>query len=516
MKMAYKRSEHKTSTVLQFIFRGFIGAFFIALQLFFYYLLFVEVWNIPYITLIALVIALILVTKIYNSDNNISYKLTWTIVVLLFNVAGAIFYISCGNGNNLPKRKNKKIVAYLDEKIPVNTVIDELKEKDPIAYKLVRSLHYNTDGYPLYKNTDNTFFSDGLLQYNDMLEKIRNAKKFIFLEFFIISEGSMFDELMSLLKEKADLNIEVKIIYDAVGCGSILKKKTIKEINKHPKIEMVSYNPLGVNLNLAINYRDHRKILIVDGVYAYTGGMNLSDEYIHRKIRFGFWRDNGMVIEGSACHSYTLLFAQNWYMSTNKMLLIEDYKATTTEKESKGYVLPFGDGPSNRKNPTYDLFVAMISNAQKTIYISTPYFVIDTLFIKAITQAIRSGINVKILIPEISDKKSLFPVTIAHFKKIIEAGGEVYQLSSGFNHAKNIIIDGKYGYIGTSNLDYRSLFLHFECGNLIINTPSVKDMEEDFLDAISKSKIICNEVWRKRPLLGKLKAFILTIVGPLL
>ncbi len=349
-----------------------------------------------------------------------------------------------------------------------------------------------------------------------MLDKIKNARKYIFLEFFIIAEDKVFDELFPILVQKANDGIEVKIIYDAIGSGAVMRNKTVRKLNKTPNFKMVSYQPWGINFNLAVNYRDHRKIVVVDGLYSFVGGMNLADEYVHRTTRFGHWRDNGMLIEGESCYSYTLLFAQNWYMSTKEMLVIEDYKAVCEVSEQNGYVLPFGDGPTNRKNASYELFLSLIHNAKKSICISTPYFIIDSEFISALVQAVNSGVEVNLLIPGIPDKKMVYQVTQAHLKKLLESGANVYEYSAGFNHAKNIIVDNKYAFIGTTNLDYRSLFLHFECGNLLINTDSIIEMQNDFNSVISSSKCLDIEEWKKRSIINKTIPFVVTILGPLL
>lgn len=514
--MHIKRSERRTVSYLKMLFRTIIGLSLVILQLILYYIILVKMKNVPGITIFSYTLSLICVSYIYNSKQNSSYKLTWTIVCFMFNLIGPVMFLIFGNGNNLPKNKNKKILAYLDKKMITTSALEELKNDDEIGYKHAILLNHNTSGYPLYYHVNNTFYKDGLDQYNAMIDKIRNAKKFIFLEFFIIAEDRMFDELFPVLLSKANEGIEVKIIYDAIGSGTVMRNKTVRRLNKTPNFKMVAYHPLGINFNLAVNYRDHRKIAVIDGLYSFVGGMNLADEYIHRAKRYGFWRDNGMLIEGASCYSYTLLFAQNWYMSTKQMLVIEDYKALCEKSNSNGYVLPFGDGPTNRKNATYELFLSMIHNAKKSICISTPYFIIDSEFISAIVQAINSGVEVNLLIPGTPDKKMVYQVTQAHLKKILEAGGNVYEYTPGFNHAKNIIVDGKYAFIGTTNFDYRSLFLHFECGNLLINTDSIKEMQKDFDDAISLSKKLDIEEWKKRSIINKTIPFVVTILGPLL
>ncbi len=517
MSKNFHRNERRSFSIFAIILRSIVGFFLLLVQLLIYYILIFGLVDIPYITVISYILCIICVTIIYNSNKNPSYKLTWTIVCFLFNVAGPIIYLLFGTGSNFPKSKHRKIQSYLDQKIITNDNLEKLKEFDSVGYKHAKLLHYGTDGYPLYNNTPNKFFKDGLDFYNDILDKIRNAKKYIFLEFFIIGEGQMFDELFPLLEQKASEGIEIKIIYDAIGSGSVLKRKTVRKYNNIPNIKMIAYNPFSKDLSFTVNYRDHRKIVIIDGLYSYVGGLNLDDEYIHNVIRFGHWRDNGMLLEGPACHSFTLLFAQNWYMSTKEMLLIEDYKVVNYPKyEENGYVFGFGDGPTNHKNPAYDMFLSLINNAKESIYISTPYFVIDSQFIAAITQAINSGVDVKIMIPGTPDKKSVYLVTQAHLKNILIAGGEVYEYTPGFNHAKNIVVDGKYAFVGTVNLDYRSLFLHFECGNLLLHTESIKDIENDFLDTVKQCKLITLNEWRKRPLRHKLLTFVVTALGPLI
>ncbi|MFI3330016.1 MAG: cardiolipin synthase [bacterium] len=511
-----QRNERRSFSIFAILIRSLFGISLLLIQLAIYYFLIFGLFWIPYITLLSYILCLVVVTKIYSSDKNPSYKLTWTIVCFMFSVSGPMFYLLFGTGSNFPKKKNDKIMAYLDQKLITNDNLEKLKLEDSIGYKHAKLLHYGSDGYPLYDNTPNVFFKDGLEFYNDMVQKIKDAKKFIFLEFFIIGEGELFNELFPILTQKAKDGVEVKVIYDAIGSGSVLRKKTVRKLNLTPNFKMIPYNPFGKDLSFTVNYRDHRKIVVIDGLYSYVGGLNLDDEYIHKTVRFGHWRDNGMLLEGRACHSFTLLFAQNWYMSTKEMLVIEDYKPVYPEYKEKGYVFGFGDGPTNHKNPAYDMFLSLINNAKESIYISTPYFVIDSQFIAAITQAIHSGIDVKIMIPGIPDKKSVFRVTQAHMKNILFAGGEVYEYTPGFNHAKNIVVDGKYAFVGTVNLDYRSLFLHFECGNLMMHTDSIKDIEQDFLDTIKECKLITVNEWRKRPLVHKLLSFIVTILGPLI
>ncbi len=366
-----------------------------------------------------------------------------------------------------------------------------------------------------FNNTNSTFFADAKDKTIKMFEDMKNAKKYIYIEFFIISEGKLLDELLEILYEKAACGINVKIIFDDVGSRQTMSKKKVKEINKHQNIEMVSYNPLGVDLSLGVNFRDHRKIVIIDGEIGYTGGDNIADEYVHNIIRFGTWRDNAIRIEGDAVYNLLVMFVENWYMSTLKQIEIDHY-IPNDKIVNTAIHFPFGDGPTNQNNPAYNLIKSMISNSHKYLYISTPYFIIDSEFIEEICLAANSGVDVKILVPHIPDKKIIFTLTRSHYGKLLKAGCEIYEYLPGFNHAKNIICDDLYALIGTINIDYRSLFLHFECGDLMMYDQQIHEMKKDFLDAIGKSTRISYETWINRPLRSKIIEFLATIASPLI
>ena len=509
-------NERKILTPIRLGFQIVVSVMLIAIQLFIYYLIFIGSYKIPYIYIISFIGSLILVIKLYNNSDNPSYKILWIIIILLFNVTGPLLYLCFGNGSNLPKRKYKKIEGFLLNKIESNDIFNSIKEKDVFAYNITKFLHNTTGLYP-YNNCKDIFYPDGVLMFNSMLEAIDNAKKYIFMEYFIVASGYMLDELINHLEEASNRGVSIKFLYDYLGCNipKVLNKKDIERLSNINNCEFHAYNPLGININLGINYRDHRKILLIDGEIAFVGGINIADEYIHKKEKYGYWRDNGMKICGDACYNYLVMFAQNWYMSTKEMLDISLYKAINKDLEfNDGYIFPFGDGPNNRLTAIYDLYLKLISNAKESIYISTPYFVIDDNFIKTLINQIKSGVIVFILIPEIPDKKLVYMMTENNLSKIIAAGGKVYKYRKGFNHAKTLVIDNQYAVVGTTNIDYRSMYLHFECGNLLLKTPCIKDICSDFLEAINKSKEVSYEVTRKKNLLIKMASFFLSIISP--
>jgi cardiolipin synthase len=435
---------------------------------------------------------------------------------LLFNGTGPLLYLCFGNGSNLPRKKHKKIIGYLQNEVEHKNILKEVEVFDNLSYRISTFLHNTTGLYPS-PNQGEEFYGDGQELFDAMIESIDEAKRYIFLEYFIVASGKMLDELIVHLQAAANRGVEIKFLYDYVGCNvpKVLHKDDLEILKSISNCEVVAYNPPGITLNLGINYRDHRKILLIDGDRCFVGGINIADEYIHKKDRFGFWRDNGMKIMGEACYNYLILFAKNWYMSTNEKLEIEAYKSKEVFTDLGGYIFPFGDGPHNKLNPAYDIYLKLIENAKECIYISTPYLIIDNVFLKAIANQAKAGVEVILLVPEIADKKLVYLMTENNFTEILNAGGKIYKFKGGFNHAKTMVIDDDYAIVGTVNIDYRSMFLHFECCNLLMKTESVKEIKKDFLQTLTNSLEVDLEVNKKRNPFKRLLSFFLSIFGPL-
>ena len=376
-------NERMISSPIRIVVRIVVALVLISLQFLIYWWLFVGSFQLPYIYLVSFILSIILIIRLYNSNDNVSYKILWIIIMLLFNGTGPILYLCFGNGNNLPKSKYKKISGLLQNEIETQDILNEIEMFDNNSYRYSTFLHNMTGFYPAC-NQGEKFYGDGYDLFVAMIEEIKKAKKYIFLEYFIVASGEMLDELILNLEDASSRGVEIKFIYDYVGCNvpRVLSKNDLERLKAIPNCEVVSYNPPGITLNLGINYRDHRKILLIDGDRCFVGGINIADEYIHKKERFGFWRDNGMMVVGDACYNYLLLFAKNWYMSSNNKLDIYKYKNKNEYSNQEGYIFSFGDGPHNKLNPTYDLFIKMIENAKRSIYISTPYLIIDNVFLK--------------------------------------------------------------------------------------------------------------------------------------
>lgn len=444
-----------------------------------------------------------------------SYKLTWSILILALPLPFSLLFYLNVQSRTLPQRKQKKIASEILKRKTDNSLIKEVEKIKPTLAKHAKILQ-QSNSFPVYKNTKYTYIDDGYKKHIDFIAEIKKAQRYIFIETFILSDGVLLEELLPILVEKGNSGVEIKIIYDDLGSKRYLKGKTIKYLAEIPNCEIVNYNPLGLNINPAFNYRDHRKIIIIDGIVAYCGGDNLADEYIHQKERFGFWRDNCGKFEGDAVKTFVELFIETWYISTKKILERSLYTNSNYQLlKEDSYVIPFGDGPTDSTNIGYDVFMSMITNSSESLYISTPYLVIDDAMIDSIVLAAKSGIDVRILMPGIPDKKSAFYLARFHYKKILKAGGKIYEFSKGFNHAKNIIVDNDCAFIGTINMDYRSMFLHYECGAVIMLDDEILKMKKDFLKACNESKQITYDDWKKRPWWQKLFAYVFYLFAPM-
>ena len=442
-----------------------------------------------------------------------AYKLTWSILILLFPLPFLIIYSinSISRRENSRKKRKIKIDA---KKIIYSDDLAELTKINNKASNIVKVVQNNIFA-PVVKNNKVTFFSDISLKFLDLLKETENAKEFILIEFFIIAEGKLMDKLYPVLYKKGEEGVEIKILYDSIGSSRVINHKFIKKLTKIPNCQISNYEPVGMNINPVINNRDHRKIYVIDNKIAYCGGDNLADEYINELPRYGYWRDNCCKYEGDIVRSFTYIFNQNWYTSTKINLKEEWIYKKYDDFENDTYVMAFGDGPIIPGDSAYDVFSSLISSAKNTLYISTPYFILNDDMIRLISLKVKEGIDVKILMPKIPDKKSAFYMGRANYRSILKSGGKIYEYTPGFNHAKNIIVDDDLSFVGTINMDYRSLFLHYECGALIVDKNINLEMRKDFEDAVLKSEEITYEKWKKRPFYQKIIAYILNIFAPM-
>lgn len=447
-----------------------------------------------------------------------SYKMSWIIIILMLPVSGLFLYYMWGR--NRSNSKENKCFRQLDQEMQTQIIqngeiADEIQKMHPNKVQICRYLQ--REGFAVYNSTQVTYYEVGEKMINAMLEDLEKAEKFIFMEYFIVSEGRVWKNILDILTKKAKEGVEVKLLFDDFGTLMINNKQFRQEL-KDKGIELLIYNPIHKNVaRLSFNYRNHQKITVIDGNIGYTGGINLADEYANYIVRFGHWKDTGLRLYGEGVWSLTCMFMEMWCI-TDKGYHFDyaKYKPTVEVKED-GYVQPFGGGPHrNPNNPTEGAYTRMIYKARDYIYITTPYLVLDQNMLADITSAARSGVDVRIIVPAIYDKWVVYMVNISNYGKLMEAGVKVYEYTPGFIHAKNVIADDECAICGTINTDYRSFYHHYECGVFLSEISAIADMKADFLATLEHCQQVQLETWRKRPVVQRVVQSSLKLLSPML
>jgi cardiolipin synthase len=462
---------------------------------FFIYLL-VDLYNITWIVLIiGMIINILVLLKIVNMDMNPDYKLPWISIVLLTSPFGGIIFLMFHN-NHLSKKDYKKyqvIAGCLKKQINQSSVLNkmqELNEIDPVSYHQAVYVTYSSL-MPIEKNTQVTYFSSGEELFPSLIQDLENAKSFIFLEYFIIEPGVMWNSILEILKQKARDGVDCRVIYDDMGSIKTLPRKYDSYL-RSLGIKSYAFNEFKPVLSAVHNNRDHRKIAVIDGVVSYNGGINLADEYINKKVRFGYWKDAGLRLVGDGTKNFTALFLSVWDFLSGKISSYDKYIKIKHSIVDNSFVLPFGDGPK----PLYDeeigktVYLNLINQATKYIYITSPYFIVDHELMNALKIAAKRGVEVCIITPHIPDKKIPFLLTRSSYLPLLKAGCHIYEFTPGFIHAKNVIVDDICYVCGTINFDYRSLVHHFECGTIVYHSQSLFDLKRDFISTLSRSQKI--------------------------
>lgn len=436
------------------------------------------------------VLGLILIFNLIRNSKSYAYTLPIIICLILFPLIGTLLYIILSNNKNRSKTlKNIKQSEAENKKY--------LKQNQDIRKEIENNgkLRYLTDfsGYPVTKNNDVAYYPVGELAFEVMLEELKKAEKFIFIEYFIIAHGKMWNSILEILEEKAKNGVDVRVMYDDMGCISTLKKSYPEELEKKG-IKCIAFNRLNAIAGVIMNNRDHRKILVIDGKVAFSGGINIADEYININSKYGHWKDNGIRISGDAVWNYTVMFLTMWnaFRKEDKDFNIFKYDFSN-KKEITGYVAPYGETPLDDEITGEDVYLNIINQANKYVYIFTPYLIIDTDMINALNLAVKRGVDVRIVIPGIPDKKLVYTLSESYVEPLVKGGVKVYRYTPGFVHSKVFVSDDNIATVGTINMDYRSLYLHFECGCYFENISVVQDVKKDLLDTIEKSHEISKE-----------------------
>lgn len=464
-----------------------------------------------------IVVSILATLWIVNDRSESAYKIAWLILILPFPVFGGAFYLLMG-GNRISERTRRKmqgIAERSNEVLQGDFKADRLTDLGEDVAGQARYLEKYA-ACPVYTNTQTRYFPVGDLAFVQMLEELEKAERYIFLEYFIIQEGECWDRILELLERKAAAGVEVRLIYDDFGCMFTLPQHYNERMAERG-IQCRVFNRLVPVLTLRMNNRDHRKLCIIDGKVGFTGGMNLADEYINRKVRFGHWKDSAILLQGEAVWSMTVMFLSMWDYCSGWEEDFDLFRPGDIPAASGlGWVQPYTDTPLDHEKVGQAVYLNMISRARDYINITTPYLIVDAATSTALCNAAKAGVDVRIITPHIPDKRSVFEVTRAHYPPLLEAGVKIYEYTPGFIHAKNFVVDGQFATVGTVNLDYRSLFLHFENGVWMYATPSIVEIKADFDATLDQCEEITLRRARHLNLLVQLYRSILRIFAPLM
>ena len=435
------------------------------------------------------------VIAIVNRSMSPESKVTWLIVTFV-PVFGPLLYLMFGE-----RRLSKKELKQLQE---LNSIAFhenngrqlhlQLQETDKSAYGIINALLHMDSNAEVYDQTDSQFFASGEEMWQQMLEDLKRAEKFIFLEYYIVEEGLMWDSILEILEEKAAQGVEVKMLYDDIGCMVTLPGDYTVHL-RSKGIDAHKFNKVIPRMTVAYNNRDHRKILVIDGQISYTGGINLADEYINHIERFGHWKDSGIRIDGPATQAFTRLFLMNWYINRGEISDFDQYHLENQTRFGSGLCIPYGSGPK----PIYKTKVGkivyqnLINQAEDFVYITTPYLIIDYDLTEDIKNAAMRGVDVRIVTPHIPDKKLIQLVTRGAYPDLLSAGVRIFEYTPGFIHSKQMIVDDRFAAVGTINLDYRSLVHHYENAVLFYKTESIADIRKDFEEIFEQSQEIFSD-----------------------
>ena len=445
----------------------------------------------PYLAFFSYFISLMVIFILVKKDKASAYKVSWIIVVMGLPILGGVLYLLFGD-----KRPVKRIAAHMTEHALIAKVLeaDNIPDMSQIEdARRVNSFEYirKVSSYHAYENTELKYYPTGELMFEDMLVALANAKKFIFMEYFIIKKSEMWDRLCEILVEKAQEGLDVRLIVDDLGSSPLFSPAYVSSLEAQ-KVKVIRFNPIVPFLSLFMNNRDHRKITVIDGHTAFNGGKNIADEYINIKSPFGFWKDTGLLLKGEAVWSFTLMFIEMWDTFCKKEDRIDDYEPYRYHFQEKlktdGLVLPYGDSPLGRERLGENIYIDILNQARDYVYIFTPYLILSEKMIYAIQMAAKRGVDVRIVMPGIPDKRIVFRLSRSYYGYLLKAGAKIYEFTPGFMHAKSFVSDDEIAVVGTINLDYRSLYLHFECATLLYQSIVIQEIKEDTLDVIVQSK----------------------------
>ncbi len=453
---------------------------------------------------------------LFNSDMDATAKLTWLLLMILFPVQVSVMLLITQKrvGHRGMEKRLKALNAESKDKLRRDEEVLQEKDITESGTDALNRYLNKSGNFPLYRNTEVTFFPLGQDKFRVLLTELQKAEKFIFLEYFIIDEGLMWGSILKILAEKAKQGVEVRVMYDGMCEMSTLTPDYPKRMEKLG-IKCKSFSKLHPFISTHYNYRDHRKILVIDGKVAFNGGVNLADEYINHVRRFGHWKDTAVMLRGEAVDSFTLMFLQMWNL-TEEDPQWEPYINCAGPVKCRGYVMPYSDSPLDEYKVGENVYIDILSRAQKYVYIMTPYLILDNELEAALKFAAQRGVDVRLILPGVPDKKAAYALAKSHYPYLIDAGVKIYEYTPGFVHAKVFVSDDIKAVVGTINLDYRSLYHHFECATYLYMNDCIPSICEDFLMTQEKCRQVSHETIKREKLSYKIGGTVMKLFAPLM
>ena len=447
--------------------------------------------NVAWIEAVLRIFSIIFILFIIKNSRHLSSDMLWIVMISLFPVPGMALFLLLGAGMVFGRtyRSLTARTAAQRSHLPQDPdVLQEMKESCPFLAGQFRYISESA-GFPFYRNESISYYPLGDTGFPVILEELKKAQEFIFLEYFIIEEGEMWNSMLAILEEKAAQGLDVRVMYDDFGSFMTLSWDYAKKLESKG-IRCVPFNRVNPLIGAITNHRDHRKILVIDGKTAFSGGVNLADEYINHIEKHGHWKDNIIKVTGEAVWSYTVMFLTHWNALCPTDESFETFQRHSKTDHTDGYIAPYGDTPLDDEITAQYIYMSMINQANDYCYIFTPYLIIDTEMINALILAAKRGVDVRIVTPGIPDKKLVFSITRSYYRQLIEGGVKIYEYTPGFVHSKVFLCDDETAAVGTINLDYRSLYLHFENSTFLYGCSAIQDIRKDFEDTFPK----CHQV----------------------
>ena len=500
----------------------FSRLFIVAILIIFQLLLFLTAfnWLREHFALFAaaqLLFTIIMILYLFNHRMDSTAKLTWMVLLAIFPFAGAIFllYTQIGLGYRAIHARVKQLIGETKTALPQDETVLEKLEGDPYGTDDLHKYLARSGCFPIYDHTETTYFTLGEEKFDAMLRELEKAEKFIFMEYFIIEEGYMWGSILDVLSRKAKAGVDVRVMYDGMCEISLLPDdypKRLEKLGIHAK----AYAPITPFLSTHYNYRDHRKILVIDGKVAFNGGVNLADEYINRKERFGHWKDTALMLRGDAVQSFTLMFLQMWNIDEPSPDFSLCHARSDGSSGADGFVMPYCDNPLDTDKVGETVYMDILNRATDYVHIMTPYLILDGELEAALCYAAERGVDVKLILPGIPDKKAAYALAKTHYGVLTDAGVKIYEYIPGFVHAKVFASDDCRAVVGTINLDYRSLYHHFECATYLYQASCISKIEEDFQNTLTKCRAVTPETIRNETTGYKLLGGLMKLIAPLM